>query len=174
MLIISRCPSSTVDKARVSVLVVSLLLALGCAPHVPRVDVSSEAARLLARDRAWAAAASAGKDVEAVVAFWTDDARVVGPNDPTIEGKQAIRKMVAGGFATPGFHVRWTPELAVVAASGDLGYTRGTNEFSVPNKAGGTTKLPGRYLTVWRREADGEWRNVEDYTTPMPPDSVAK
>jgi len=55
---------------------VSLLLALGCASHPPRVDVPSETTRLLERDRAWAAAASAGKHVEGVVAFWADDAGV--------------------------------------------------------------------------------------------------
>jgi ketosteroid isomerase-like protein len=38
----------------------------------------------------------------------------------------------------------------------------------VPNKSGGTMKLPGRYLTVWRRGADGVWRCVEDYSTPTP------
>src|SRR5690349_8033800 len=55
--------------------VVCFALALGCAPHAPRVDVASETSRLLERDRAWAAAASAGKDVDGVLAFWTDDAR---------------------------------------------------------------------------------------------------
>ena len=172
------CDSSRRSRG-VSVRVASALaalciIALGCAPRSPSVDVARETARLLERDRAWAAAASAGKNVDSVVAFWTDDARVVGTNDPTLEGKQAIRQMVAGGFATPGFHVTWTPEVAVVAASGDLGYTRGTNEFTVPDKSGGTMKMPGRYLTVWRRGADGVWRCAEDYTTPMPPDSAAK
>lgn len=82
--------------------------------------------------------------------------------------------MVERGFATPGFHVTWTPEFAAVSASGDLGYTRGTNEFTLPTKGGGTTKLPGRYLTVWRRGADGVWRCVEDYSTPTPPEAVGK
>jgi ketosteroid isomerase-like protein len=155
-------------------LAVLCLVAAGCAPRTPSVDVARETARLLERDRAWAAAASAGTNADSVVAFWTDDARVVGPNDPTLEGKQAIHQMVAGGFATPGFHVTWTPEAAVVSASGDLGYTRGTNEFTVPNGSGGTMKVPGRYITVWRRGADGVWRCAEDYTTPMPPAAAAK
>lgn len=169
MLIASHRRRSTFAEASVSLLAVSLLLALGCAPHAARVDVASETSRLLERDRAWAAAASAGKDVEGVLAFWTDDARVVTASDPTVQGKTAIRGMVERGFATPGFHVTWTPVHAEVSSSGDLGYTRGTNEFTLPNKSGGTTKLAGRYLTVWRRGADGVWRCVEDYSTPMPP-----
>jgi uncharacterized protein (TIGR02246 family) len=144
---------------------VLLAIVLGCAPHV---DAARETTNLLERDRAWAALASSSKNVDSVLAFWTDDARVVTPGDSTVQGREAIRQMVARGYATPGFHVTWTPEVAVVSASGDLGYTRGTNEFTVPNGSGGTMKLPGRYLTVWRKGADGVWRCVEDYSTPMP------
>ena len=174
MLRAARTQNSALVRANGSLMAVSLLLALGCASHPPRVDVASETSRLLERDRAWAAAASAGKDVEGVVAFWTDDARVVTPSDPTVQGKTAIHGMVARGFATPGFHVTWIPEFAAVSASGDLGYTRGTNEFILPKAGGGTTTLPGRYLTVWRRGADGVWRCVEDYSTPAAPAPAAK
>jgi ketosteroid isomerase-like protein len=76
--------------------------------------------------------------------------------------------MVISSFAAPGFHITWTPESAVVSKSGDLGYTTGTNEMSVPDPAGKVTKIVGRYLTVWRRESDGRWRCVEDYSTPGP------
>jgi ketosteroid isomerase-like protein len=103
-----------------------------------------------------------------VLAFWTDDARVVMPGDSIMQGRDAIRRMVTRGFETPGFHVTWTPETAFVASSGELGYTRGTNEFTVPDSARGTVKLAGRYLTVWRKGADGEWRCVEDYSSPAP------
>lgn len=144
---------------------VLLAIVVGCAP---RVDVARETTALLERDRAWAALASTSKNIDSVLAYWTDDARVVMAGDSTLQGREAIRQMVARGYATPGFHVTWTPEVAVVAASGDLGYTRGTNEFTVPNGSGGTMKLPGRYLTVWRKGADGVWRCVEDYSTPMP------
>jgi uncharacterized protein (TIGR02246 family) len=150
---------------------VLLAIVVGCAP---RVDVARETANLLERDRAWSAVASTSKNADSVLAFWTDDARVVTASDSTVQGKDALRKMVTSGFATPGFHVTWTPEVAVVAASGDLGYTRGTNEFTVPIDSGRTMKLPGRYLTVWRKGADGVWRCVEDYTTPMPPPAAAK
>jgi len=171
MLASSSRPLGIVVAIRSAAVLLSVSLALtgGCATHTPRVDVASETSRLLERDRAWAAAASAGKDVDGVLAFWTDDARVVTASDPTVVGKTAIHGMVERGFATPGFHVTWTPEFAAVSASGDLGYTRGTNEFTLPTKGGGTTKLPGRYLTVWRRGADGVWRCVEDYSTPTPP-----
>jgi hypothetical protein len=72
-----------------------------------------------------------------------------------IQGKTAIHGMVARGFALPGFHVTWRPQFAAVSASADHGYTRGTDEFTLPNKNDGTTTLPGRYRTGWRRGTDG-------------------
>jgi ketosteroid isomerase-like protein len=140
-----------------------VLLAGACRPAV---DTAREAEQLLAVDRAWAAVATAGADVDSVVSFWTDDARVVGPEQPTYQGKAAIREMVAGFMAVPGSQVTWTPEGAVVSSAGDLGYTFGTNAFTIPDSAGTPITTAGRYLAVWRKDADGRWRCVMDYGTP--------
>lgn len=148
----------------------ALLLGVGCAP---RVDVAHETQALLETDRAWAREASAGRNADSVLAYWTDDARVVMPGQAVLQGKAAIRQMVTSSFATPGFHVTWTPETAVVSSSGDLGYTIGSNEFTVPDSAGGVTKLAGRYLTVWRKGSDGRWKCAEDYSSPSPPAPAA-
>jgi len=140
-----------------------------CVAACGRVDVASEKAALLETDRAWAREASEGHDAEKVLAYWTDDARVVMAGEPTLAGKKAIREMVTKSLSTPGFHITWTPERAEVAASGDVGYTVGTNQFTITDAAGKTTVMPGRYLTVWRRDASGHWKCVEDYSTPSSP-----
>jgi hypothetical protein len=41
-------------------------------------DQSVEAERLLKRDSEWAALASAGRDVDRILSYWTDDAVVLG------------------------------------------------------------------------------------------------
>jgi ketosteroid isomerase-like protein len=146
------------------------LLCLGCRPAV---DVTRETAALLQADRAWAQVAAAGGRPDSVLAYWTEDARVAMAGAPLVRGKPALRQMVTSSFAVPGFRITWTPDSAVVAASGDLGYTTGTNEVSMPDSTGKVTKVVGRYLTVWRREADGRWRCVEDYTSPGPVDRPA-
>jgi ketosteroid isomerase-like protein len=145
------------------VLASAVLLATGCRPAV---DAAREAQLLLEVDRAWAQAAAAGTDVDSILSFWTDDARVVTADQPTYHGKAAIRDMITAAMAIPGFHVTWTPDSAVVAASGDLGYTFGTNVFTMPDSTGAPTAMPGRYLTVWRKGADGRWRCVMDFGTP--------
>src|SRR4051812_43446963 len=96
-----------------------------CAASSSPPDNSAETQKLLETDRAWAVQASAGTNADSIVAYWTDDATIVGVGQPTVTGKAAIREMIASSFKTPGFHVTWTPERAVV--SGDMGYTTGTN-----------------------------------------------
>jgi len=127
---------------------------------------ASDVAQLLTTDREWAKVSSTGTSADSVLAFWTDDARVLLPGQPEMSGKAAIRKMVLGALKTPGFHITWTPERAAVARSGDLGYTYGANEVTAPDSAGRLVTTPGRYLTVWRKGADGRWRCVQDYSTP--------
>ena len=56
---------------------------------------------LMRTDQAWSAAASEGKDIEKVVAFWSDDAKIVPAGAPIVSGKDAIRAFVTLSFATP-------------------------------------------------------------------------
>jgi ketosteroid isomerase-like protein len=144
---------------------VALLLCGGCRS---RVDVVREADALLATDRAWARGSVAGGDADSLVAFWTDDARVAMAGQPLVHGKVAIREMVKGSMAIPGFRISWTPDSAVVSESGDLGFTFGTNAVTAPDAAGKLSTVAGRYLTVWRKGADGRWRCVMDYSNPGP------
>jgi ketosteroid isomerase-like protein len=139
----------------------------------PGVDVALETEPLLEADRAWAAIAAANDNLDSIVSFWTDDARVVMSDQPAWVGKAAIREMVAGTMAIPGFRVSWTPETAVVAASGDLGYTFGTNAFTAPDSTGQLVTSTGRYLTVWRKGTDGRWRCAVDFGNPGPAGGAA-
>jgi ketosteroid isomerase-like protein len=157
-----------------SVMALASVVLLGAACRPATVDTAAEAEQLLATDRAWAEVAAAGTDVDSIVSFWTDDARVVSADQPTIQGTAALREMVQAFATIPGAGVTWTPETAVVAASGDLGYTYGTNAFTVPDSAGTATTMRGRYITVWRKNADGRWRCVMDFSTPGTGEAAAQ
>ena len=60
--------------------------------------------------------------------------------------------------ARPG-SLEWGPEYAEVAASGDFGYTFGPWNSTTP--AG--EKGAGHFFSVWKRGADGAWKNVLDH-----------
>ena len=131
-------------------------------PLAPASTPRDEKAALLERDQEWAAVASQGKDVERILSFWTDDAKVFPVGLPVVEGKQAIREFVTGSLSMPGFRITWEPAEVVVAPSGEVGYTTGRNQLTMPDAAGNLRTESGRYVTVWRREPDGTWRCVID------------
>ena len=137
----------------------AILCVSGCASVPYSGDAREE---LLRTDRAWSTAASEGKDAERIISFWTDDAKITAPGAPVISGKSAIRSFVQQSLATPGFKISWVPEQASVSADGTLGYTTGTNSSTFPGPDGKLVTTAGRYVAVWRRDASGTWKCVED------------
>src|SRR5437660_6177783 len=73
-------------------------LIFGCSER--GFDPAAEQAKLLRRDAEWADLATAGKDVDKIVSYWSDDAVVIFPGQPVIEGKQAIRAYVDASLKT--------------------------------------------------------------------------
>lgn len=140
-----------------------------CVSSAGSQPVRDTAARddLLKTDKEWAQAA-ATRDVERIVSYWTGDAVIYSPGEAPVSGKEAIRGYVAQSLKNPGFAISWTPMQAEVSRSGDLGYTMGTNAFTIPTAEGGSTTVAGRYVTVWRKEADGKWRCVVDFWNQAP------
>lgn len=63
--------------------------------------------------------------------------------------------------------VAWRPQAAVVAASGDLGYTYGTRERSQAGGADAATERAS-YLRVWNRGPRGEWVLFLELVVPYP------
>lgn len=150
------------------VLLVAVGLLAGCSRST--FDVAADRVSLLKRDAEWADAASNGKDVEKIISYWTDDALVVPPGQPVVEGKAAIRAFVADSLKIPGFKIHWVSKEVSFSPDGQLAYMRGTNETTVPGPDGKLMTIPGRSVTVWRREPDGQWRCAVDiWNAPPPP-----
>ena len=153
------------------ILPLMVLIAVACQPAV---DLENESATLRQTDLDFAAAASAGADVEQNISFWSDDATIIPPSAPAVQGKEAIREFVTQNRAIPGFHVTWEPSEIVIAPNGGFGYTTGTNEFTMPDADGNLVTTRGRYVTVWRREADGTWKCVMDIWNTAPADNPSQ
>ena len=160
---------------KASTVVLLALLCVGLLPSAAAQDLAvadTQAAResLFRTDQAWAAAASAGKDAEYVASFWADDGVIVPAGEPVIAGKAAIRAYVAAGFATPGFHITWTPKLedVHVSADGTMGYSSGESAVTFPGPDGKLVTMQGRGVSIWRREPNGEWKCVYDISNNPP------
>lgn len=122
-------------------------------------DQDAEGNALLETDRAWAAAAAAG-DIERLASYWADDATNYFPGAPVARGRREIGELVRRNRSQPGFSLSWDPQEAVVARSGELGYTSGTFALTVENPAGVPVTRRGHYLCVWERESGGGWKCV--------------
>jgi ketosteroid isomerase-like protein len=126
------------------------------------MDLERERERLLQRDAEWAALASEGRQVERMLSYWTDDARVYPPGLPVVNGKAALRDYVEGALAIPGFHITWTSSEASLSPDGRMAFMLSTNEVTLPGPDGRPVTAYGRAVTVWRKEPDGDWRCAID------------
>jgi ketosteroid isomerase-like protein len=133
------------------------------------MESAAESRRLLERDAQWAAAAAEGRDVERILEFWTDDALVYPPGLPVVAGKAALRAYVQASLAIPGFHITWTSSDVWLSPDGQLAYLLGQNVVTAPGPSGQLMTSRGRGVTIWRREADDEWRCTVDIWNAEPP-----
>jgi ketosteroid isomerase-like protein len=126
------------------------------------MDLERERKRLLETDAEWAALSSRGQEVDRILSFWTDDARVIAPGLPAFTGKTALRGYVEGALAIPGFHITWTTSEAGLSPDGQLAYLLSRNAVTMVGADGQPVTTNGRAVTVWRREVDGHWRCAVD------------
>ena len=126
------------------------------------MDLAVERARLLQRDADWAAAAAEGRDVERILSYWTEDAIVLPPGLPAVTGKDALRQYVLGSMQIPGFRISWASTAVTFSPDGNLAYMLSRNAVTANAPDGTPTTTDGRAVTIWRREADGEWRCAVD------------
>jgi len=126
-------------------------------------------------DAQWSKAASA-KDVESTVSYYADDAVLMPPNARLATGA-AIRDFWKSMIASPGFAGGWKVTKAEVARSGDLAYLTGTYEMTENDASGKPVNDRGKYVEVWKKQADGKWKAVADMFNsdlPLPTPTATK
>ena len=135
-----------------------LMILVGCNQAAAPGDPSE----ITARSAEWDAALN-GKDVDAVVALYTDDARLMAPNQAMTVGKDGVRAAF-GGMIDAGLSSQLTSLQTTV--SGDVGFNVGTYVLS----AGDTVVDVGKFIETWERGDDGAWRISNDiYNSDNPP-----
>ena len=142
--------------------VVALVGMVGCAlppPAPPPVDLDAARQELMDADRAWVETRT---DAAAFAANFTDAGVFLPPNAPRVDGAGNIQEFVTALLGMPGFSVMWEASSAHVSEGGDLGYTLGTYEMTMDDPDGNPMSMIGKYLTVWRKQADGQWKVTAD------------
>jgi ketosteroid isomerase-like protein len=105
--------------------------------------------------------ATAARGAEGFLSFFAPDAAILPKNGEPVTGQAALAAAFKETWAQPGYSLRWTPLKAVMAASGELGYTYGTYERK-RLREGKPTVETGKYVTVWKRQPGGKWKVVLD------------
>jgi uncharacterized protein (TIGR02246 family) len=112
-------------------------------------------------DAQWSSAAGA-KDVDKAVSYYAESAVVMPPNASAATTKEAIRSAWKEMLTTPGAAISWKATKVEVAKSGDLAYVSGTYEETTTDASGKPVKDRGKYVEIFKKQADGTWKVVAD------------
>src|SRR5512135_1319855 len=139
-------------------------LALGlaltaCAPGPPPAGLSeADRAAIMAQRAAYVRAVNEG-DAPGAASIFAQDGLALMPDAPAISGKEAITRFYrtlppVGDFKLYGEQIE---------ASGDLVVIRGSNAYNVMLPGAATAVADtGKFVEVWKRQADGSWRLLWD------------
>ena len=150
-----------------AILVSSLVmmgLALACQqpppPSPPDTRAADEGA-VREVDAAWSKAWAA-KDLEGSLSFFADDALWLQHNVPMMKDKESMRKWLSDLMASPGFSGSWQASKVEASRGGDLAYSIGTYQGTIPDAKGKPVSDRGKYVTVWKKQPDSKWKVVAD------------
>lgn len=100
-------------------------------------------------------------DPAMMASIFADDAIVLAPDAPAVRGRADITRMNAGmlaAFTFPDASFR-TSDLIV---TGDYAIETGKYEMTRQPKRGKAVTNVGKYVSVWKRQADGSWKMIRD------------
>ena len=138
-----------------TILLSALIALAACSEKTPEPAPAPQTAAapadaIIAAERAFAADGARTGWVEAFETWSAPDAIVLGA-DPA-SAKDFLKNIDPANRGDTSLN--WSPEFAGASAAGDFGFTTG------PFNGGGAAF--GYYFTVWRKQADGNWRWIYD------------
>ena len=147
------------NKTAVFLLIICFLI--GCAQQP--MDVAKAKEEIAQLNAKFAEAMNNG-DGAAIAALYADNATIMPPNSEPVTGKEAIEQLWAG-MANWGIKdfILTTTDLS---GAGNMAYETGAYSLSM-----GETKDAGKYLVVWQKQQDGNWKiqaDIWNSSMPMP------
>lgn len=159
--------------------ILSLCFLVGCAAPAAKEEVSTAKSitAITAEDKASITSLSEkfGVDMkaanwDALAASYTADAVLYAPNAPAVTGRDEIKKF----FATFPPVKDFVAQIIEIEGYGDLAYLRGTVTMSMVMPDGKEVKDSGKYLEIYRKQADGSWLRSRDMFSTDTPVAPAK
>jgi len=137
----------------VSALVAVAVSVVAC--QAPPASGLSEADKTALRqnDETFATSANA-KNFAAAAALYMDDASLLLPNAPAVQGRQQIQKWMSDNPPLSDFKI----EPVDIDGRGDLAYVRGNYALTMTPPSGAAVHDRGKFIEIWRKQADGSWK----------------
>ena len=110
---------------------------------------------LVAAEKSFAQYSVEQNTQQAFMHFLADDGIVFKKGQP-VNGKERW-----AAIKPDSSKLSWYPAFADVAASGELGFTTGPWEYRA-TKADKEAAAFGNYITIWKKQADGNWKAAVD------------
>ena len=98
------------------------------------------------------------KDFKGAAALYAEDAIVLPPNQAAIQGRAAIQADLEASPPLSNFQL----QSLEMEGRGDLAYDRGTYSMTVTPPGAAPIEDRGKYVAIWRKQADGSWKCLRD------------
>jgi ketosteroid isomerase-like protein len=92
--------------------------------------------------------------------WFAEDGVELSNGEAPVVGRVAIAK--SANWSPTAYQLTWIPTDAAMGPSGDMGYTWGHFEGHSKDANGNPVTTSGRYMTIWRKQADESWKVVLD------------
>jgi uncharacterized protein (TIGR02246 family) len=102
-------------------------------------------------------------DLSGATALYADDAVFIGDDGTATRGKEAISAGFKEFLNDPTRKIEYTAGPKTFSSSGDLAYsTAAYSETYTDKKTNKQMTMKGTNLSVWKKQADGDWKLVAD------------
>lgn len=126
---------------------------------------------MIAADKAFAKMADQESVPAAFGEYAAADVRMFPEGEHSYQGRDAMVRRFADWPADA--TMEWEPLGGMAASSGDFGFTWGTYVFISQGEDGPVVEH-GKYVSIWRKEPDGEWKFVVDIGNASPAPDAAE
>jgi ketosteroid isomerase-like protein len=150
----------------------AVIALLACAQNAQPPDTAADVDAInQVRERE--IAAFSGGDIDGVLAVFATDALIMPPNEPAVNGHDAMRTWAQGMWDQ--FTVSGRYASSNVTVAGDWAIEQYTGSLTLTPKAGGVAmEEQFKGIHIYRRQPDGSWVIVQDiWNSNAPPPAPA-
>jgi ketosteroid isomerase-like protein len=153
--------ASHLKKVFLATAVIAAFIAQGCGTETPKDTRATDEIAIRQQSMAWSNAAQS-RDMDKVLSFYSPDAIALPDQQPISLTKDAIRTEWQPLLSNKNLTLSWKTTAVGVAKSSDIAYEYGAYTLDILGKDGQPSTQTGKYLLVWKKQADGTWKVAVD------------